>query len=159
MKRFWTLVCVVALLLLMPATVSAKVIRTPFISWVVGYEVLDEGTWTYPGGRQHYRGMVELLTINSENRLFVGQRRIVANGNLDAAGLGHVWGTYHMDIHEVDGYWEGTWHGEFTEAGIVAKMRGRGYGDLAGMRIQGTAAMDEFGVLSTTGVIIELPHR
>jgi len=142
MKKYLMLICIVGLLVLAAATTaSAKVVRTPFVSWVAAEpDVIEEGEWTYPGGNAHFRDRVEGLTIDSEDDHFVGYREAVINGNLDAYGLGPIWGTYHMEVASYDGYWEGSFTGEFTANGPVIRMRGRGYGKLAGMRIEGTFA-------------------
>ena len=160
MKKYLMLICIVGQLVLPVATVaSAKVVRVPFFSWVAAEpDILDEGETTFPGGNLHVRGYVEGLTIDSEDDHFVGYREAVVNMNLDAYGLGPVWGTYTMEVDAYDGYWEGSFTGEFTETGPVIRMKGRGYDALAGMRIEGT--FKYFGtVLGTEGVIIEHPSK
>jgi hypothetical protein len=159
MKMRVVLICMVSLLLVMPGAVAADVLRTDFTSWVTAVDVLEPGEPSYPDGRGHFRDRVEGLIIDSEDDYLVGYRVAHINGNLDANGLGPVWGTYHMEVDAYDGYWEGSFTGKFTEAGPVIRMQGQGYGELEGMRIEGTFAAMEGGVLGTEGTLIVLPSH
>ena len=67
-----------------------------------------------------------------------GWHTVIANVNSDAVGYGPAWGTFSLDVDAYDGYWEGSYTGMIDENGISLKMRGRGFGELSGLRIEGT---------------------
>jgi hypothetical protein len=155
MKKHLVLITIVGLLVLMTATaVGAKVAREPFTSEGTLVGVIDPGEWTYPDGNMHVRGMVESVRIEASDPRLTGDQTIVANGNWDADGYGPLWTTWRVDVDAFDGYWEGTSTGKIDENGLSARIQGRGYGDLAGLLIEGTYLN---GI--TEGVIKELPRR
>ena len=152
-KRIMFIGFLLVLTLAMSTTVSAKVVRTPFSGVSTFIESPDPGRLIESGDNVHVRGMVEILdTVSADDRL-TGKHTVIANFNLDAAGYGQVWTTFRLDVDARDGYWEGTTTGKIDENGISLKMRGRGFGDLSGLRIEGTYVN---GV--TDGVIIESPN-
>jgi hypothetical protein len=155
MKKRLALIGVILILILAISTpVSAKVIRTPFTGeGSVVPIILDPGRVILSGDNIHVRGMVELLRAESDDDRCTGWQTVIANSNLNADGYGQVWATYRMEVDAYDGYWEGTSTGKIDENGLALKMRGRGYGELAGLRIEGTYLN---GV--TEGFIIESPN-
>jgi len=156
MKRRMILICIVVLAVLMAVTAaSAQAVHVPWTGSEELIDILDFGVTTSPGGRQHFRGMVELLRAEASDPRAAGLNRVVVNGNLDAEGFGHVWGTNRLDVDAPGhGYWEGTWTGKIDESGIALKMQGRGYEDLDGLLLSGTMVN-----MVTEGVIIELPSQ
>lgn len=153
-KRMILIALIVMLILVMSTPVSAKVIRTPFTGVGTLPEILDPGKLILSGDNVHVRGMVEYLHVVSTDNRATGWQTIIANSNLDADGYGRVWATFSLDVDDdCDGYWEGSSTGVIDENGISLKMRGRGYGELAGLRIEGTY---QNGV--TDGFIVESPN-
>jgi hypothetical protein len=152
-KRMILIGIIMVLTLAMSTAVSAKVIRTPFTSVGTLIDTLDQGKMILSGDNVHVRGMVELLRTESDNDLITGWHTVNANVNFDAVGYGRAWGTFSLDVDAYDGHWEGSYTGRIDENGMALKMRGRGYGDLSGLRIEGTYLN---GV--TDGIIIQSPN-
>ena len=151
-RRMVVIALVLVMMLTMQATASAKVTRTPFVSVSIPMGIQDPGEWSFPGDNMHFRGRVELFYTESEDDRVTGEHTLIVNGNWDADGHGPVWGTYNLDADAYDGAWKGTFTGSFDEDGISLKIIGRGFGELDGLRIEGTVLN---GV--TEGLIIDLP--
>lgn len=152
-KRLILVGIVFVMILTMSTTVSAQVIRDPFTGVGTLIQISDPGKVIVSGDNVHVRGMVELLRTESDDDRASGWHTVIANVNLDAVGYGQAWGTFSLDVDAYDGYWEGSYTGMIDENGMTLKMRGRGYGDLSGLRIEGTYLN---GV--TDGFIIQSPN-
>ena len=152
-KRMMIIGIMLLLTLALSTTVSAKVIRTPFTGVGTLIEILDPGKVILSGDNVHVRGMIELLRTESDDDRASGWHTVIANVNSDAVGYGPAWGTFSLDVDAYDGYWEGSYTGMIDENGMTLKMRGRGFGELSGLRIEGTYLN---GV--TDGLIIESPN-
>ena len=97
-------------------------------------ETLDPGTWTYPGGNIHIRGMVQLFRETSPDPRNIGNNTVVVNANWNSEFHGPMWGTF-SSVTDEGGLWEGTWAGRLTEKGPVYNATGKGYGIYAGMKM------------------------
>jgi hypothetical protein len=99
----------------------------------------DPGTWTYPGGNTHVRGMVALYQQdmpNSDPRCS-GTNTVITNANWDAYGVGPSWGTFHVVLAEgsSDG-WNGRWTGmSYADGTTSIHVVGSGYGQLEGQQV------------------------
>ncbi len=96
--------------------------------------LIDPGTWTFPDGNIHIRGMVELLDESSPDPRDIGQNTIVLNANWNSEFTGPMWGTFSL-VTEEGGLWEGTWAGLMTQQGPQYNATGDGFGLYAGMKI------------------------
>lgn len=152
-KRIVVIAIVLVLILVMSTTVSAKVVRTPFTGIGGIPEILDPGKVFFSGDNMHVRGMVEFFHTESTDDRVTGSHTVIANSNLNAEGFGRVRATFRLDVDAYDGYWEGSSTGRIDENGITLKMRGKGFGELSGLRVEGTYLN---GV--TEGFIIESPN-
>ena len=97
-------------------------------------ETLDPGTWTYPGGKIHIRGMVQLFRETSPDPRNIGYNTVVVNANWNSDFHGPMWGTFSNATDE-GGLWKGTWAGRVTENGPVYHATGKGHGIYAGMKM------------------------
>jgi len=95
---------------------------------------LDPGTWTYPNGNIHIRGMIQLFRETGPDPRIVGDNTVVVNANWQSDWTGPIWGTFSF-VTDEGGLWEGTWAGQMTEAGAVYNGSGNGYGMYAGMKM------------------------
>jgi hypothetical protein len=137
------LLTLVAVLLLAPGSVAARV------AWIdcTGTEsltsVLDEGVWTFPGGNIHVRDRVsQYEEVSSVCPQVAGTNTTTMNANWDANSVGPMWGT---GLSETDygggGAWQGRWRGALGADGSCtyqAVMLGVS-GSVAGMKAMVTA--------------------
>ena len=107
-----------------------------------GYEPTGDPMQPCPvGSRQHTRDVVVKSRTESSDPAMSGWMTVVLNSNLDADGVGPVWGTFRSEL-DGGGVWEGTWQGlRIAEDGYwVAPLHvvGKGYGGLVdGMKMMG----------------------
>jgi hypothetical protein len=107
-----------------------------------GYEPTEDPMQPCPvGSRQHTRDVVVKSRTESSDPAMSGWMTVVLNSNLDADGVGPVWGTFRSEL-DGGGIWEGTWQGLRTaEDGYwIAPLHvvGKGYGGLVdGMQMMG----------------------
>jgi len=132
-------VTLVALSLLPVQAVSAQATVIPCEGAFIPAGILDFGTWTYPGGNTHVRGMVALYVqdMPSSDPRCSGSNTVVTNANWDAYGVGPSWGTFHVDLADGSpGGWDGTWTGmSYPDGTSSIRVTGHGYGDLEGMKV------------------------
>jgi len=139
--RALVFVALIALLLLPLPAVSARATFTPCEGSFVPDEILGFGSWAYPGGRMHLRGMVTLYDqdMPDSDPRCSGWNTVVANANWDANGVGPSWGTFHVapkDESPFHGGWAGTWTGmSYADGTTSIQVVGHGYGDLDGMQV------------------------
>lgn len=95
--------------------------------------VLNPGTWTYPDGNIHIRGLVQFYRDESPDPRLDGYNTIVTNANWRGDWSGPMWGTFHLVTDQ--GGWDGTWTGKMTEMGPELHGTGNGYGAYAGMKM------------------------
>jgi hypothetical protein len=132
-------VSVIALLLLPVQAASAEAAFVRCEGAFIPLGVSEPGTWTYPGGNIHIRGMVALYRQhmpNSDPRCS-GLNTVVTNANWDAYGAGPSWGTFRtvLAAGSADG-WEGTWTGTSYPGGRTSiRVVGHGYGALEGQQV------------------------
>ncbi len=93
----------------------------------------NPGTWTFPDGNIHVRGMVLQCTDTASDPRVSGSNTILLNANWDANALGPVWGTWRL-VNE-GGVWEGTWEGMVTTSGSQIHAAGAGEGSYEGLRL------------------------
>ena len=125
------------------ASVSANQVpvtgeEIPLCFQAIPHPECTAGEWTFPGGNQHVRNWVLVYKVVSSDDRIAGTNTLVANANWDANGYGPGWGTFHNEIDKYDGYWEGTWSANMTEAGYVSRIVGKGHGDLDGLMFHAT---------------------
>ena len=107
-----------------------------------GYEPTGDPMQPCPvGSRQHTRDVVVKSRTESTDPSMSGWMTVVLNSNLDADGVGPVWGTFRTEL-DGGGIWEGTWQGlRIAEDGYwIATLHvvGKGYGGLVdGMKMMG----------------------
>jgi hypothetical protein len=143
MKKYRTpglVVVTLILLSLLPVqVVTAEAIFTTCEGVLIPLGVVELGTWTYPGGNTHIRGMVakyQQSMPNSDPRCS-GLTTSVRNANLDADGAGPSWGTFHMVLEEggPDG-WDGSWTGmSYADGSSSIQVVGHGFGNLEGQHV------------------------
>lgn len=135
-KKFYRLgviLVVMAVLLIGVAPVTAAE-KTEFTCTETFVAILDPGSWAFPGGNIHIRGMVQLLREEAPDPRSVGDNTVVVNANWRSDGTGPMWGTWRLETDE-EGVWEGTWNGMVTEEGSWYNARGDGIGKYAGMKM------------------------
>ncbi|NIV37085.1 MAG: hypothetical protein GWN58_48935 [Anaerolineae bacterium] len=139
-KALALVVVTLILLSLLPVqAVAAEATFTTCEGVLIPLGVLNPGTWTYPGGNTHVRGMVGMYKQympNSDPRCS-GLTTSVRNANLDAYGVGPSWGTFQMVLEEgsSDG-WEGSWTGmSYADGTISIRVVGHGFGNLEGQHV------------------------
>ena len=157
------LLAVVFGLAIAPSQVMAGSLHTPVAAWEIpqcppsgpGHPDCTLGEWTFPDGNMHVRNMVQIYAAIgiSDDRL-TGTNTLVVNANWDENGYGPGWGTFHNDVENYDGYWEGTFAARMTSEGYVSRIVGQGYGEFDGMMILATEVNGYF-----EGVILELPNH
>jgi hypothetical protein len=124
--------------------------------------VLDYGTWTYPGGNMHVRGMVgqyQQSMPDSDPRCS-GLNTVVTNANWDAYGAGPSWGTFHTVLEEgsPDG-WDGTWTGmSYPDGSTSIQVVGHGYGGLEGQHVLVDIAFPSMSAPGVASGYILDPH-
>ncbi len=132
-------VALIALSLLTAEAASAQATFTPCEGDFLPLGIVDQGTWHFPGGNMHVRGMVALYQQsmpNSDPRCS-GLNTVVTNANWDAYGVGPSWGTFHVVLGEgsPDG-WDGAWTGmSYPDGSASIQVVGHGYGALQGQQV------------------------
>ncbi len=126
------LVSLTALLLsVAPAGAQAEV--TEYTQWEACNAPTNHGTWTFPDGNIHLRGMVLPCNETASDPRLAGSNTIVMNANWGADGLGPMWGTFRQ-VNE-GGVWEGTWEGMMTASGSQLHITGKGSGGYEGLKL------------------------
>ncbi len=95
---------------------------------------LDYGTWSYPDGNIHIRGMVELFRNTGPDPRITGYNTVTVSANWQSDYTGPMSGTFRFETDE-GGLWMGTWAGQMTGAGPVYSGSADGYGMYAGMKM------------------------
>ena len=139
LKKLLTFVLVasIALLLFPVQDASALATFTPCEGVLSPLGIIDPGTWTYPGGNIHVRGMVTVYQQEMSDPRCSGLTTVVTNANWDAYGAGPFWGTSNMVLKEggSDG-WDGTWTGmKYLDGSYSIHFNGQGQGELEGLFI------------------------
>lgn len=129
----------VAALLLFTVPAAARATKTDFTGTITG-GIVDLGTWTYPGGNVHIRGMTEVYDVAAtDSRLSGGVCTIVVSGNLDPEFVGPISFKWHIEV-EGQGSWEGTGTGKLSGAddSLSVSAVGHGRGDFEGLELRFT---------------------
>ncbi len=92
------------------------------------------GTWAFPNGNIHIRGMTLQCRDESADPRGTGNIDVVLNANWDSNMLGPMWGTFRF-VTDEGGVWEGTWEGMVTTSGFQYHVTGTGQGIYEGMKI------------------------
>jgi len=139
--KAWAVIVVtlIALLLLPVSAASARATFTTCEGAFIPLGISDPGTWRYPGGNWHVRGMVALYqqVMPGSDPRCNGLNTVVTNADWDAYGVGPSWGTFHVVLAEgsPDG-WDGTWTGiSYADGTTSIHVVGHGYGDLEGEHV------------------------
>jgi hypothetical protein len=135
-KRTFTLVVLMAIALVLlfgvgQVNAADKTVVPCYEQFV---DTLNPGTWSYPDGNIHIRGMVQLFRETADDPRNIGYNTVVLNANWQSDWTGPMWGTFSFETDE-GGLWEGTWAGRMTEEGSVYNASGKGYGIYAGMKM------------------------
>jgi len=131
-----TIVTVLGVLLAFAAPIAAQA----SITEITGTEVchmfnpINPGTWTFPDGNVHVRGMVFLCRDESSDPRETGNIEVVMDANWDSNMLGPIYGTFRT-VTDEGGVWEGTWEGLVTTSGFQYHVIGMGQGRYEGMKI------------------------
>ena len=140
-NRMLTLVVVslIVLTLLSVQSASARAAFIPCEGDFIPLGILDPGTWTYPGGNMHVRGMVGMYQqyMPSSDPRCSGLNTVATNANWDSYGIGPSWGTFHtiLEAGSLDG-WNGTWTGmSYADGTTSIHVVGQGYGSLEGQYV------------------------
>lgn len=130
--RLGAILVVMAVLLIGTAPVTAAE-KTEFQCTETFIATLDPGSWTFPDGNIHIRGMKSLFREEGDARV-EGDNTVVLNANWRSDGTGPMWGTWRL-VTDEGGIWEGTWAGMMTEQGSWYHAVGDGMGMYAGMKM------------------------
>ena len=132
-------VSLIALSLLPVQAVSAQAAFIPCGGTLTFSQPMESGTYTYPDGNIHARGMVNVYDQEMSDERCTGWNTVTANANWDAYGVGPSWGKFHVDSKDgssVNGGWDGTWTGmTYPDGSSSIQVVGHGYGDLEGMKV------------------------
>jgi len=123
-------VMVIPLILVTPVTAADK---AEFQCMEIYVDTLDPGSWSFPDGNIHVRGLVELFQETGPDPRLVGNNTVVVNANWHSDMTGPIWGTFRFETDE-GGLWEGNWAGQVTAEGAWYNARGDGYGIYEGMK-------------------------
>jgi hypothetical protein len=132
-------VTLILLSLLSVQAVAAEATFTTCEGAFIPLGIPNPGTWTYPGGNIHVRGMVATYQqdMPGSDPRCSGLNTVITNANWDAYGVGPSWGTFHVVLEEgsSDG-WDGTWTGmSYADGTSSIRVEGHGYGDLEGLLV------------------------
>ncbi len=127
-----TIVTVLGVLLVFAAPIAAQATVTEFTETESCFPI-NPGTWTFPDGNIHVRGMVLQCTDTASDPRVSGTNAVVLNANWDANSLGPVWGIWRL-VNE-GGVWEGTWEGMMTTSGSQIHIAGAGTGRYEGLKL------------------------
>lgn len=145
MKTRTLSVCVIltliAVLLVAPASVSARATRTTCIGSEIMLGVLDPGVWTYPDGNIHVRAMVMQYQEVSDCPQMAGINTVTMNANWDANYAGPIWGVAQLATDD-GGVWESMWVGmTYTDGTSEYRAFGSGMaGSVQGLLMKLSAA-------------------
>ena len=143
-----TLVAVFAVALLIVGSAAAQASESTFTCTNAGYQTTDMGSWSYPNGNIHIRGMKQTTLSTCGDPRVTGYNDITVNANWDSNFTGPMWGefTFHSDE---GGTWKGTWNGMMTSDGSWYNAVGKGYGQYEGLKLWIDKGIDQ-----TTGRIL-----
>jgi hypothetical protein len=130
--RLAAILAVMAIILIVVAP-GAAAEKTVFECTDTFIETLNPGTWTYPDGNVHLRGMVNVSRAGAPDPRGIGYLTVVINANWDENYTGPMWGTFSLETDE-GGLWEGTWQGMATMEGSYYLAVGNGFGLYDGMK-------------------------
>jgi hypothetical protein len=160
-QLIFVIVAFIAAFALVTGSVAAKATRTEYIGINTRLPPLDMGTWTYPGGNVHMRGMVIQIYQEATDPRCTGLKTGIANANWDENMTGRVWGTARLVVDGGGGVWEGTFYGVIHADGsesVRATVHGI-EGPVKGLKIKavGEFPADQSQPGIETGVILD-PH-
>src|SRR3990172_1285732 len=104
-----TLITVIAIVLLIAGSASAQASESTFTCTDEGYNTTDIGTWSFPDGNIHIRGMKQTAHSICDDPRVTGYNYITVNANWDANYTGPIWGTFTLQS-DAGGTWIGTWN-------------------------------------------------
>jgi hypothetical protein len=160
---FSIMLCVVLLAMLAGPAGATGAVRTP-------YTGIEDQTYcfvhmdprcllgspgeliTLPNGKSFTRDVVWVIGFISADPRFNGVTIVSVNIYASMNNSMVIIGKWHLEPNGYDGYWEGPVTAHVDATGVHSTYTGQGYGDLAGMVVNGT---NDNGSLS--GVIIDLP--
>lgn len=132
---------VLLLLALVIAPANAGALKTYFNGSETPLAVVSPGVETFPDGRYHMRGEVDVFAFTADDpRLDNADNQVTINLNFKwmpepVYVSGQMWGTF--AITNVGGCWEGSWTGLRDENGYsYFHFVGSGCGGYAGMQLR-----------------------
>ena len=129
------LVAVIGLALFITSAAAAQASDVRFECGPDGpYATTDPGTWSFPDGNTHIRGMQQVARVECADSRQVGYNYITINANWDENYTGPMWGTFTF-VSDEGGRWTGTWNGQMTADGSWYNAFGKGEGMYAGMKL------------------------
>ena len=143
-----TLVAIFAIALLIVGSAAAKASESTFTCTDEVYETTDPGSWSFPDGNIHIRGMKQTAHSVCGDPRVTGHNSITVNANWDADFTGPMWGEFAFQSEE-GGAWNGTWNGMMTADGSWYNAVGNGSGMYAGLKLWIDKEIDQ-----TTGRIL-----
>lgn len=142
------LIGVIAVALLIAGSAAARSSESTFTCIETDNAVTAMGTWSFPNGNIHIRGMEQVARTVCEDSRVVGDNHITVNANWDANMTGPMWGTFTF-VSDSGGTWKGTWNGMMTSQGGWYNAVGSGDGEFAGLKLWIDKDIDQ-----TTGRIL-----
>jgi len=92
-------IMIVALMVVSPVAAKTEIIESK--GYIVSYETISEGTWTFKDGNAQVRGMITAFYVVFEDSRFNGIHVVEDNINFGKDGTGPLWGT--LTIYGDDG--------------------------------------------------------
>ena len=112
------------------------------------YVTTDPGSWSFPDGNIHIRGMKQYGRVVCDDPRQTGVNYITVNANWDANFTGPMWGVFTFQSDE-GGIFKGTWNGMMTADGSWYNAVGNGSGMYEGLKLWIDKEIDQ-----TTGRIL-----
>jgi len=143
------IITVIAVALLIVGSAAAKASESTFnCSNNEEYETTDPGSWSFPDGNIHIRGMKQTARVVCDDTRLIGYNDITVNANWDANFTGPMWGKFTFRSDE-GGIFKGTWNGMMTADGSWYNAVGNGSGEYEGLKLWIDKEIDQ-----TTGRIL-----
>ena len=156
MRRIFALIMAVGLmaaLLVLPATASAKAEFTEYTGTETGIAMPTNPVFRQSGPIVHYSHVSYYYDDTSDWRT-TGYTTVVMNFTgrdfMLPTMSGHIWGTFRTELDGHDGAWEGTWTGKMVDGLPFFKAVGHGSGVVDGLKM-----MANYDGTSPTTIAIE----
>ena len=135
-SKIWlsvALVLVACSLLVAPA--AARAVATTFTGLEVTCSEAPAAREWVSGNVLHVRGQLVTTRIVTTDERTTGTNVIVLNYDQNLKnGSGGLYGTFHLQPDQMNGFWEGRFSGHFTNFVTSVHATGHGTGELAGLQ-------------------------